>query len=77
MTTAELARLLNGEVAGRAVLAPGPGLPADDRSLTVTLHWAAPDGFVILSRIVDRTSAREHVLERIRASKAPLFGGAV
>jgi hypothetical protein len=77
MTVAELARILGGDVVGRAVHAPGPGLPPSDRSLIVGLSWQAPDGFMVISRIVDRATAREHVRKLIRASKAPLFGSAV
>ena len=80
MTTAELAQILGGEVVGRAVRAPSPGLPPDDRSLTVALIWGAPDGFLIRSRIVNRATARAHVIERMRTLEAkrarlPLFGG--
>jgi len=45
--------------------------------LIIALSWQAPDGFMVISRVVDRATAREHVRKLIRASKAPLFGSAV
>jgi hypothetical protein len=45
-----LARLLDGDVAGRAkVLCPGPGHSRRDRSLQVTLIEDADDGFLVYS----------------------------
>jgi hypothetical protein len=44
-----LARALGGEVSGNQVLAPGPGHSPKDRSLSVKLDAAAPDGFVVNS----------------------------
>jgi hypothetical protein len=44
-----LARALGGEVNGNQVLAPGPGHSPKDRSLSVKLDAAAPDGFVVNS----------------------------
>jgi hypothetical protein len=61
-----LARILGGEFSGGGILAPGPGQPHDDRSLTVSLHRDAPDGFLIVSRIAPRLEARRHVLDRVR-----------
>jgi len=48
--TRMLARLLDGDVAGRAkVLCPGPGHSRRDRSLQVTLSDDANDGFLVHS----------------------------
>jgi putative DNA primase/helicase len=45
----QLARALGGEVSGRQVLAPGPGHSQRDRSLSICIEPAAPDGFVVHS----------------------------
>ena len=47
MDIRNIARGLGGEVAGRQVLAPGPGHSRKDRSLSVRLDERAPDGFLI------------------------------
>jgi len=44
-----IALVLGGEVAGDEVLAPGPGHGPRDRSLSVKLSSAAPDGFIVCS----------------------------
>jgi putative DNA primase/helicase len=44
-----LARALGGEVNGDQVLAPGPGHSTKDRSLSVKIDVAAPDGFIVNS----------------------------
>jgi hypothetical protein len=44
-----LARALGGVVRQGQVLAPGPGHSATDRSLSVKLDTAAPDGFIVHS----------------------------
>lgn len=76
-----LARELDGDVRGSNwIVAPAPGLPSTDRSLTISLSAAAPDGFAIISRSASRTEARAHVLaaiHRLRSIKAEvpdLFG---
>lgn len=44
------ARALGGEVAGRAaILCPGPGHSAKDRSLSVLFSPTAPDGILVNS----------------------------
>ena len=43
---ATLARALGGEVSNGQIRAPGPGHSAADRSLSVMIDAAAPDGFV-------------------------------
>ena len=54
MQTHIFARALGGEVAGRdAVLCPGPGHSAHDRSLAVKFDPAAPDGFLTYSHAGD------------------------
>jgi AAA domain len=45
----QVAAALGGEVSGREVLAPGPNHSPKDRSLSVKLDPAAPDGFVVHS----------------------------
>ena len=60
-----LARALGGEVSGGQVLAPGPGHSPADRSLSVKLSDAAPDGFVIHSFAEDNVNAcRDYVREK-------------
>lgn len=64
MSTAALAlaRALGGEIAGRQVLAPGPGHSRKDRSLSVRLEPGAPDGFLCHSHCGDDFAAcRDHV----------------
>jgi Toprim domain len=43
------ARTLGGEVSGKGVLCPGPGHGPRDRSLSVMVSAAAPDGFIVHS----------------------------
>jgi 5S rRNA maturation endonuclease (ribonuclease M5) len=43
------ARALGGEIRGGEVLAPGPGHSAADRSLSIKLDGAAPEGFILHS----------------------------
>lgn len=57
-----LARALGGEAFGSKVAAPGPGHSRRDRSLTVFLDAAAPDGFRVFSHAGDDWRAcRDHV----------------
>jgi hypothetical protein len=44
-----VARALGGSVSGRNVVAPGPGHSRADRSLSIKIDPAAPDGFVVHS----------------------------
>jgi hypothetical protein len=62
-----VARALGGDAANRtAVVCPGPGHSARDRSLSVTLDDRAPDGFVVNSFANDDWLAcRDHVRERL------------
>ncbi|MGO9682300.1 MAG: toprim domain-containing protein [Beijerinckiaceae bacterium] len=81
MDARALAIALNGEVAGRdRVLVPGPGHSPRDRSLSVRLDPAAPEGFVCYSFSSDDwRECREHVrramgvtrLEPVACSPAP------
>ena len=64
-----LARALGGEIRDGAVQAPGPGMPADDRSLTVSPSFGSPVGVLIISRIVPRLEAQRYVLDRLQSSK--------
>src|SRR5215207_7920893 len=67
MTAAEIARALGGHVAGRdAVLAPGPGHSPRDRSLSVRIDPAAPDGLLVYSHAGDDWRACcDHVRQRL------------
>lgn len=67
MTTLnEIARALGGEISGRQVLAPGPGHSPRDRSLSVRLSPAAPDGFLTFSHCGDDwRECRDHVRRRL------------
>jgi RecA-family ATPase len=61
-----IARLLGGEVGGGQVRVPGPGHSATDRSLSIKLDDAAPDGFVVHSfSHDDPIICRDHVRERL------------
>lgn len=65
-TVGEIAKALEGEVAGDQVVAPGPGHSRRDRSLCVRLSAAAPDGFVAFSHAGDDWRAcRDHVRARL------------
>jgi len=68
----QVAAALGGEVAGRdAVLAPGPGHSASDRSLSVRLDPKAPDGFLVTSFCGDDwRECRDHVRERLGLARA-------
>lgn len=50
---AQIASALHGQVAGRQVLAPGPGHSHRDRSLSVRLSDASSDGFIVHSHAGD------------------------
>src|SRR5262249_41863824 len=57
-----VARELGGDVCERNVLAPGRGHSRGDRSLSVKIDPAAPEGFVVYSFAGDAPIAcREHV----------------
>jgi hypothetical protein len=60
-----LARALDGEVNGGQVLAPGPGHSKADRSMSVKLDAAAPDGLVVHSFAGDNPiQCRDYVREK-------------
>ncbi|GEP06032.1 hypothetical protein MOX02_40700 [Methylobacterium oxalidis] len=62
ITLAEIARALGGKVTGQQVVAPGPGHSDRDRSLSVRLSVASPDGFVAHSHAGDDWRVcRDHV----------------
>ena len=62
----ELARLLDGDVSGSQVVAPGPGHSRKDRSLSVRLSPFAPDGFIVFSHAGDDWRVcRDYVRERL------------
>jgi putative DNA primase/helicase len=57
-----VARALGGSVSGRNVVAPGPGHSRDDRSLSIKIEPAAPDGFILHSFAGDSPiECRDHV----------------
>ena len=61
-TLSEIASALRGQVAGRQVLAPGPGHSHQDRSLAVRPSEGSPDGFIVHSYAGDDWRAcRDHV----------------
>ena len=62
----ELARLLDGDVSGSQVVAPGPGHSRKDRSLSVRLSPSAPDGFIVFSHAGDDwRESRDYVRDRM------------
>ena len=61
-----IARALGGKISGRQILAPGPGHSRLDRSLSIRIEPAAPDGFVVHSfagddPLVCKDHVREHL----------------
>ena len=65
-----IAHRLRGEVAGDQVLAPGPGHSPKDRSLSVKLESAVPDGFVVFSHAGDDPiQCRDYVREALGLPK--------
>ena len=67
ITLQTIARALRGDVAGRQVLAPGPGHSAKDRSLAVSISSDAPDGFICYSHAGDDWRAcRDYVRAKLR-----------
>src|SRR4051812_22604497 len=61
-----IATALGGDVAGGEVLVPGPGHSATDRSLSIKLDDAAPDGFVVHSFAGDDPIAcKDHVRQKL------------
>ncbi|GJE29529.1 DUF7146 domain-containing protein [Methylobacterium organophilum] len=66
LTLREIAVALRGEVAGRQVLAPGPGHSRKDRSLSVQLSPSAPGGFLVFSHAGDDWRAcRDYVAQAL------------
>ena len=61
-----IAEALGGEVSGGQVLAPGPDHSAADRSLSIKLDDAAPEGFVVHSFADDDPIAcRDYVRKKL------------
>src|SRR5499427_9473824 len=61
-----IAEILNGDVAGTEALVPGPGHSAEDRSLSIKLDNAGPNGFVVHSFAGDDPIAcRDHVRKKL------------
>lgn len=66
-----LARVLDGEVSGRQVIAPGPNHSKQDRSLAVLIEPSAPDGFLAHSHAGDDwRTVRDYVRERCGIGRA-------
>lgn len=66
LTLPEIARALGGQVAGRQVLAPGPGHSRRDRSLAIKPAVTAPGGFVVTSYADDDwRECRDYVAQRL------------
>ena len=64
-TSRNLRELLDGDVSGSQVVAPGPGHSRKDRSLSVRLSPFAPDGFIVFSHAGDDWRVcRDFVRER-------------
>lgn len=81
MSSQNLARVLGGDVTGpNRILCPGPGHSPRDRSLSVTIDSAAPDGFLVHSFTTDDWHAcRDHVRQLLglgnfepRRAKGPI-----
>lgn len=72
MNLRDIARLLGGEVTGQQVMAPGPGHSKHDRSMTIFLDGANPDGFRCHSFSGDDwKTCRDHVKQRLGVPDAP------
>ena len=69
VSLAEIARALKGQVQGSQVLAPGPGHSPKDRSLSIRLSDASPDGFVVFSHAGDDfRTCRDYVADALGLS---------
>ena len=69
LTLSQIARALRGQIAGRQVLAPGPGHSSRDRSLSIRLSEGSADGFVVHSHAGDDWRAcRDHVASALGLS---------
>ncbi|TXM66897.1 virulence-associated protein E [Methylobacterium sp. WL12] len=65
-TLAEIARVLRGNVHGSQALCPGPGHSPKDRSLSIRLSDASPDGFIVFSHAGDDFRAcRDYVADAL------------
>lgn len=62
-----VASALGGDASGNHVLAPGPGHPKDDRSLSIEIDPNSPDGFVLhtFSARDDWATCRDYVREKV------------
>jgi hypothetical protein len=58
--------VLGGTISGKELLCPGPGHSQKDRSLSITLSYQSPDGFICYSHAGDDWRlCREYVLQRL------------
>jgi hypothetical protein len=62
----EIAAALGGEVDGRKVLAPSPGMPADDRSMVIFVDPARPENFYIYACEGPWQKAKQLVAEKLK-----------
>lgn len=70
MTPQQVAQALDGNSCGRTVLAPGPGHSPNDRSMSITLHPSAPDGFLVNSFAGDDfKDCRDYIKDRLGISQ--------
>ena len=71
-----IAKALGGEAKGDHVRAPGPGHSAEDRSLSVKVDAAAPDGFLVHSFSGDdEIACKNHVRAKLGLPKFTPKGG--
>jgi hypothetical protein len=63
-----MARALGGELSGGNLLVPGPGRSPADRSLSIKIDPAAPDGFIVDSFAGGAGSMRELQLALVPAA---------
>jgi hypothetical protein len=70
LTINKIAEVLGGVVANSQARVPGPGHSAEDRSLSIKLDSAAPDGFVVHSFAGDDPiTCRDYVRSKIGLSE--------
>jgi hypothetical protein len=66
----QIAKWLRGEAKGSKILCPGPGHSPHDRSLSITIDVAAPDGFLVHSFAGDDPiMCRDYVRQQIGDDK--------
>lgn len=68
----DIALALGGEVRGRAVVMPSPGMPTDDRSMVIYFNVANLASFYIYGVDGSLSQARRHVLAKLKLVEAPV-----